>query len=152
MISCDVNVLIYAHNLDSPEHVEYATWLNNAVNGSRPFGLTSIVASAFVRIVTHPKVLDHPFTIDEALVDIERIRAAPATVSLEPGRYHSSIFAELCRRTGAKGNTVPDAYLAALAIEHDAEWNTADRGFARFPDLRWRHPLDPEMPPRQRSQ
>ena len=33
------------------------------------------------------------------------------------------------------------AYLAALAVEHGATWITTDRGFARFPDLRWRLPL-----------
>ena len=32
---------------------------------------------------------------------------------------------------------------AALAIEAGAEWITTDRDYARFPGLRWRHPLDP---------
>jgi len=68
---------------------------------------------------------------------------APAVVAMEPGSRHWSLFAKLCRQVTARGNTVPDAYLAALAIEHDAEWYSADRGFARFPGLRHRHPLDP---------
>ena len=42
---------------------------------------------------------------------------------------------------GAKGNLVPDAYFAALAIEHGCEWITADRDYSRFPDWVWRHPL-----------
>jgi predicted nucleic acid-binding protein len=33
------------------------------------------------------------------------------------------------------------ARLAALAIESGSEWITTDRDFARFPSLRWRHPL-----------
>jgi predicted nucleic acid-binding protein len=65
---------------------------------------------------------------------------------MDPGPRHRSLFAKLCRQVTARGNTVPDAYLAALAIEHDAEWYTADRGFARFPGLRHRHPLDEETP------
>jgi uncharacterized protein len=43
---------------------------------------------------------------------------------------------------GAVGNVVPDAYHAALAMEHGCEHMTTDKGFSRFPGLRWRHPLD----------
>ena len=50
-------------------------------------------------------------------------------------------FSRLCLEVGAKGNLVADAYLAALAIESGSEWITSDRGFSRFPGLRWRHPL-----------
>ena len=155
MISCDVNVLIYAHNADDPRHVEYLDWLEAAVNGDRPFGLPSLVCSGFLRIVTHPKVLTRPLATEDALDILERLRVAPAVVPMEPGRRHWLIFTELCRKVAARGNTVPDAYLAALAIEHDAEWNSADRGFARFPGLLARHPLDPPAPgvspPAQRS-
>ncbi|WP_255621926.1 type II toxin-antitoxin system VapC family toxin [Pseudonocardia sp. DSM 110487] len=142
MISCDVNVLIYAHNADDPRHGEYARWLRAAVNGDRPFGLSSLVASAFVRIVTHPKVLTKPLDSKQALAAIEPLRSAPAVVAMEPGPRHWSLFATLCQQVAARGNTVSDAYLAALAIEHDAEWYSADRGFARFPGLRHHHPLD----------
>lgn len=146
MISCDVNLLVYAHNEDLPRHDEYRDWLENALNGNRPFGFSSLVASGFLRVITHPKVLDEPMPTEAAIDILDQIRAAPAVVPLEPGRRHWSIFTGLCRRVGAKGNTVTDAYLAALAIEQDAEWHTADRGFARFPGLRVRHPLDPEPP------
>jgi uncharacterized protein len=142
VISCDVNVLIYAHNADDPRHGEYASWLRAAVNGDRPFGLSSLVASAFLRIVTHPEVLAKPLDIEQALAAIEPLRSAPAVVAMDPGPRHRSLFAKLCRQVTARGNTVPDAYLAAPAIEHDAEWYSADRGFARFPGLRHHHPLD----------
>jgi toxin-antitoxin system PIN domain toxin len=147
VISCDVNVLIYAHNADDPRHDEYSSWLQAAVNGDRPFGLSSLVASAFLRIATHPKVLAKPLDIEQALEVIEPLRTAPAVVPMEPGPRHWALFSKLCRKVAARGNTVPDAYLAALAIEHDAEWYSADRGFARFPGLRHRHPLDEEEPP-----
>jgi uncharacterized protein len=143
--------MVYAHNTADPRHAEYADWLQAVLNDDNPFGLSSVVASGFLRIVTNPKILTQPLSTDRALEAVERIRTAPATVPMEPSRRHWSIFTQLCQRVGAKGNTVPDAYLAALAIEHDAQWNTADRGFARFPGLRGRHPLDPEMPPRQRA-
>lgn len=142
MISCDVNVLLYAHNADDPRHEGYRTWLQHAVNGPEPFGLSSLVASGFLRVATHPKVFLQPLPTAAALDLLDGLRAAPAVVPLEPGAGHWSIFTTLCRSVSARGNTVPDAYLAALAIEHGCEWHSADRGFARFPGLRWRHPLD----------
>lgn len=143
MIACDVNVLVYAHNADDPRTGEYRAWLEEAANGAEPFGLSSTVAAGFLRIVTHPKVLTSPLTVDVALDLLDDLRGAPAVVAMEPGRQHWSIFSRLCRSVSARGNTVPDAYLASIAIEHGCLWLSADRGFARFPGLRWRHPLDP---------
>jgi toxin-antitoxin system PIN domain toxin len=141
MRSCDVNVLVYAHNADEPRHAEYSAWLADALDGPEPFGVSSLVLSGFVRIVTHPRIFVKPYSPTAAIEAASVLRSASAVVALEPGRSHWSIFARLCRTVNAKGNTVPDAYLAALAIEHGCEWNTTDQGFARFPGLRWRHPL-----------
>jgi len=63
--------------------------------------------------------------------------------AVAPGERHWDIFGRLCREGGATGNLVPDAWLAALAIEWGCEFVTTDRDFARFPGLRWRHPLQP---------
>ena len=143
MIACDVNVLVYAFNERAPRHAEYRAWLEAAANGAEPFGLSSIVASGFLRIFTHPKVLARPIAVDVAVELVENLRIAPAVVALEPARQHWTIFTGLCRAVSARGNAVPDAYLAALAIEHGCTWYSADRGFARYPGLRFRHPLTP---------
>ena len=58
------------------------------------------------------------------------------------GSTHWSRFAELCQRLALRGNLVPDAYLAALALEQGAQLVTFDRGFGRYPSLRWRCLLD----------
>lgn len=142
MIACDVNVLVHAFNADDHEHDRYREWLEAAASGPEPFGLASVVAAGFVRVVTHPKVLAEPLAVRDALDLLADLRAAPAVVPLEPGTRHWELFDGLCRRTGARGNAVPDAFLAALAIEHGCLWLSADRGFARYPDLRSRHPLD----------
>ncbi|NMO90407.1 type II toxin-antitoxin system VapC family toxin [Actinomycetospora sp. TBRC 11914] len=143
MIACDVNVLVHAFNADDAAHEPYRAWLERAAAGPEPFGLASVVASGFVRVVTHPKVLAEPLAVVDALERLADLRAAPAVVPMEPGDRHWALFDDLCRRTGARGNAVPDAYLAALAIEHGCTWMSADRGFARYPGLRFRHPLDP---------
>lgn len=142
MIACDVNVLLNAQNVALPDHSKYHAWLEEALNGTVPVGIPSLVFSGYLRIVTSRKAFNHSLMPDEALEIVAAIRAAPAFVPVEPGPRHWGIFTELCRKADAKGNLVPDAYLAAIAIEHGCEWITADRGFARYPGLRWRHPLD----------
>ncbi|MGH9244075.1 MAG: type II toxin-antitoxin system VapC family toxin [Acidimicrobiales bacterium] len=142
MILPDVNVLVYVHHADSVGHREYRSWWEEVVNGPAAFALADLVLLGFVRVITHPKVFDSPMVTADALAAAEAMRDRPNSVVVHPGRRHWSLFTDLCRRTGAKGNAVPDAFLAALAIESGSEFVTADRGFARFPGLRWRHPLD----------
>ena len=142
MISCDVNVLVYAYNQDERRSADYRRWLEDAVNGPEPFGLSSMVVSGFLRVVTHPKVLVAPIDTDTALDLVAELRQGPAVVPMEPGGRHWTIFESLCRAVGAKGNAVPDTYLAALAVEHGCTWYSADRGFTRFPGLQFRQPLD----------
>ena len=86
-----------------------------------------------MRIVTHPSIFRPPSALADSLVAAEQIRGHPSCVALRPGVRHWAIFADLCRSAGAVGNAIPDAYNAALAIEHGCEFVTTDRGFARFP-------------------
>ncbi len=97
--------------------------------------------SGFIRIATHPRIFDPPAPIGHALAYTNALRSQPNAVIVTPGPRHWEIFDRLCRAADAKGNLVPDAYLAALAIESGCEWITTDRDFSRFPGLRWRHPL-----------
>ena len=137
----DVNVLVYAHRRDAARHEDYADWLGGLLNGQEPYGISDLVLSGFLRIVTNPKVLRQPTPIEAALAFAEGLRTQPNCVPVEPGPRHWDIFTGLCRTAAVKGNLVPDAYLAALAIESGSEWITTDRDFSRFLDLRWRHPL-----------
>ena len=91
--------------------------------------------------MTHPRVFKEPSTIDEALAFTEQVRASRSWVDIAPGRRHWEIFSRLCSTGGVRGNLVPDAFLAAIAIESGSEWITTDRDYARFPGLRWRHPF-----------
>lgn len=91
--------------------------------------------------MTHPRVFREPTLPEDALAFCEAVRSSPNAVSLAPGPRHWEIFTRLCAESGARGNLVPDAFLAALAIEAGSEWITTDRDYARFPGLRIRHPL-----------
>lgn len=142
MILPDVNVLVYAHREDTVDHPAYFGWLQNVINADEAFGLADIVLSGFIRVVTHPKVFKTPSTVSEALTFSKQLRGQPHCVHVTPGPRHWQIFDRLCQENALKGNLVPDAYLAAMAIESGCEWITADRDFSRFKDLHWRHPLE----------
>lgn len=142
MLLIDVNVLLYARRRDSDRHPAYRGWLEERLIGPEPLGVSELVLSAFLRIVTNHRVYREPTPLEAALEFCEVILGAPATLAVRPGVRHWSLFTALCRATKARGNAVPDAYLAALALENGATWITVDRGFARFPSLRWAHPLD----------
>jgi len=144
MLLPDVNVLVYSHRQDARDHSRYRAWLEGVVNGPEAFGLSDLVLSGFLRVVTHPRVFAAPTPFDRALQFAETLRSAPNAVRVEPGERHWDIFTSLCRRAEARGNLVPDAWLAALAVESGSEWITTDRDYARFPGLRWRHPLEPD--------
>lgn len=141
MTLIDVNILVHAKRLDSPDHLKFRTWLEETLRSESIIGLSQMVLSAVVRILTHPQIFPDPTQLDEALQYVNSLREHPACIPLSPGEGHWDIFTRLCRVAGAKGNLVSDAYFAALAIETGAEWITADRDFSRFPGLRWRHPL-----------
>jgi len=140
MILCDVNVLLHVYRRDSPLHAPIREWLEAEISSGRAFGLSALGLSGFLRIATHPRVFDPPSPMPEALAFVEALRARPNAVMVAPGPNHWTLFTRLCRECGAKGNLVPDAWFAALAIESGCEWITTDRDYARFTDLRWRDP------------
>ena len=138
----DVNVLVYAYRPDVQGHAAHREWLNAVVDSDQPFGVADLILSGFVRVATHPRILRPPCSLAEALEFAEHLRRQPNCVPLAPGPRHWEIFTGLCRTADVKGGLVTDAYLAALAIETGSEFITSDRDYARFPGLRWRHPLD----------
>ena len=133
--------MVYAFRREADDHGRYAAWLRETVESDEAYGISELVLSGFLRIVTHPRVMRRPAPIETALAFADTLRDQPSAVTLSPGPRHWGIFTRLCREARATGNLVPDAYLAALAIEHGAELITTDRDFARFSSLRWRPPL-----------
>lgn len=141
MLLFDVNVLVYAHRADAPGHEAFLSWLEGIVNSDQAYGLSDLVLSGFLRIVTHPRVFNPPSDILAALEFANQLRDQPNCVRVTPGQSHWTIFERLCHSAGVRGNLVPDAYLAALTMESGSEWITTDRDFSRFPGLKWRHPF-----------
>lgn len=136
----DVNVLVNALRPDAPQHEVCRAWLDRSASSSRPFAVTSTVLAGTVRVLTHPRVFDPPSDTDAVLDEVQRLRGSPNVVGIEPGPRHWDIFDTLCRHAAARGNLVPDAALAAVAIEHGCRLITLDRDFARFDGLDWAPP------------
>jgi uncharacterized protein len=142
LILPDVNVLVYAHRRDADRHADYRIWLEQVMNADQTYGVADLVLSGFLRIVTHPKVFKEPTPLPQAVAFCAALRSRPNATVLSPGQRHWQIFTDLCTRVGARGNLIPDAYLAAIAIETDSDWVTTDGDYRRFAGLRVRHPLD----------
>lgn len=137
----DVNVLVYAHRADLPEHRDYQSLLEELANSDEPLGLPDQVVSGFVRVVTNRRVFNDPSSPEDAWAAVDDLQNAPATMQLRAGPRHWDLFRRLAHDIDARGNDIADAYLAAYAVEANATWLSADRGFARFERLQWRHPL-----------
>ncbi len=141
MFLMDVNVLVYAHREDTPDHLAYREWLESIVNGNATFGYSELVLSGFLRVVTHPRVFEMPSALSSALGFASQIRHAQRAVCIAPGAMHWKIFTECLEQFDAKGNDIADAYHAALAMEWSCEWVTTDKGFKGFKGLKVRYPL-----------
>ncbi len=141
MLLPDVNILVYAQREDLPAHASARNWLESALNGAEPVGLFNPTLASFLRIITNRRIFKTPTPLPMALSFVETIRAAPAARPLNAGPNHWELLARLCQDTSAGGDDIPDAYLAALAIENDCEFISTDGGFARFPGLKLRRPF-----------
>lgn len=136
----DANLLLYAVNEDAPQHGTASSWLSRHLNGSR-LGLPWQSLLAFLRISTHPRAFPRPLTPSLAWERIADWLAAPAAWVPEPGIHHARVLGELVVRHDVRGHLVPDAALAALALEHGVGVASADTDFARFREVRWENPL-----------
>lgn len=142
MILLDVNVLVAAHREDAEDHAGVRGWLESELAAPAGVGVTDLVLGGCLRVITHPKVFKTPTPLRAALDFVEDFRSRDEVHLFAPGPDHWQIFIDLSRKAGAKGNLVPDAYHAAVAMEFGCELISLDRGISRFPGLRWRHPLD----------
>lgn len=141
MILVDINLLVYAHVATFPAHHRARSWLDEYLNGTAPVGLPWPSLLGFVRLVSNPRIFEQPETVDEAWQQIEEWLDCPSVWIPQPGERHRDVLRPLLLNQGVRANLVPDAHLAALAIEHGLLLCSTDGDFARFPGLRWENPL-----------
>jgi toxin-antitoxin system PIN domain toxin len=136
----DVNVVLPAHREDHPDHAIARAWLDNLLLGGEQFGVPWMVWWTFLRLSSHPRVFPVPTPLEESFEFIEAVRAHPGHIPVEAGAYHLDCLRGVCRGGEVTADLMPDAVLAALAVEHGGEVVSFDRDFARFPDLLWIRP------------
>ncbi len=136
----DANVPLYAEDTSEPRHDAARGWLESALNGPVRVGLPWPSLLAFVRIRTHPRVYERPLPPAEAWSRVTDWLAAPAAWVPGPTDRHAEVLGGLIVRHGLRAALVPDAHLAALAIEHGVAVCSADTDFARFDEVRWFDP------------
>ena len=141
MILVDANILIYAVNQDSPYHLAAKHWWEVALSGTEPMGLAWIVILAFLRITTHQRIMTNPMSQNEAIQIVDEWLAQPAVDLIYPGASHWNILQNLILHSGATGNLITDAHLAAIALETGAEICSADGDFNKFQGIKIHNPL-----------
>jgi toxin-antitoxin system PIN domain toxin len=143
VILIDANILIYAHVSSLTQHVKAHDWLDQQLNGSGSVGLPWASMLAFLRLVTNPRVFEHPEPIGDAWRQVGAWLSCETVWIPQPTKRHAELLGEFLALPGMHGNLVPDAHLAALAVEHGLVLCSTDGDFARFRPLRWLNPITP---------
>ena len=141
MILIDANILLYASVSRFPLHEPARDWLDARLNGETKVGLPWASLLAFLRIATNPRVFERPMPMSRAWEQVDAWLSCDVAWAPSPTERHTSILRRLLNGPGVYGNLVPDAHLAAIAIEHGLELCSTDGDFARFEGLRWSNPL-----------
>jgi toxin-antitoxin system PIN domain toxin len=136
----DVNLILNASLDDWPFHASARGWFEDAQAGNETVGIPDFILVAVVRISTNPRVLRAPLSIEQALGICDAWRAIPQFRALNDGPRRWQTFRDLTSRVNVTGPAVTDAYIAALAMHHNATLVTFDRGFSRYPGLMWIQP------------
>ena len=130
----DVNLVVAAARPDHSHHVRAKTWWLEAIQASRderPILLLPVVVSGFLRIVTHPKIFNVPSTIDAATSHIDALVSLPNVAMLD-AQPRWSDFKQLCNDKSLKGNTIPDAWIAASVTHINGHLVTFDKDFRKL--------------------
>ena len=143
MILVDANILIYATDPRSERHELARNWLDGQLSGDTRVGLPWESLLAYMRIVTNPRVFERPQSVRVAWRHVEEWLDCECVWIPVPGPAHRSIFAGLLGNLGGGSRLIPDAHLAALAMEHGLALCSSDGDFARFNSLNWINPLAP---------
>jgi uncharacterized protein len=137
----DANLLLFAVDRSSPFHRGASAWLSAQLNGPRRIGIPWQSLAAFLRISTHPRASVRPLTPDQAWALVAEWLDVGVVWTPEPGHRYAELLGEIVLRHEVRGNLVPDAQLAALALEHGLAVCSTDSDFALFTEVDWHNPL-----------
>lgn len=132
----DTNVLVYAMNSDAPQHEAARNWLDQSLLQPGYVGFTWSVILGFLRVMTLPRMFDPPLSVEATLEQLSIWLNAPGAVIIDPSPSHLYQLSKLLSPVGSAGNLVPDAHLAALALEYHSEIVSYDTDFDLFENVK----------------
>ena len=141
MILVDANLLVYAHVRSFAQHARAREWLDGELSRAAPVGIPWPSLLAFLRLVTNPRVFQSPEPMDAAWRQVREWLGVEGVWVPQPTDRHADVLETLLAAAAVHANLVPDAHLAALAMEHGLLLCSTDGDFARFPNLRWTNPI-----------
>lgn len=141
MILVDANLLLYAHIKSFPQHAAARVWLDESLNEGPRVGLPWPSLLAFVRIASNSRIFERPLSVGAAWKQVRSWLAQETVWTPHPTDRHEQVLDTLLNGATFQANLVPDAHLAALAIEHGLTLYTTDGDFSRFARLKSSNPL-----------
>lgn len=141
MILLDTNLLVYAFIESFPQHSSTKKWLEQQLSSMDRVALPWAALLGFIRVCSNKKIFANPASIQACWAQVSTWLDHTTTWIPLPKETHQDLMGELLGQIGNKAGMVPDAHLAALAIDHELTLCSADRGFRRFQELQWHNPL-----------
>lgn len=136
----DTNVLVFAHDAQSPRYKAARALCNRGLAGELTLCLTPQVLMEFYAVVTNPARVTTPRTSEEALREVEALQTAFELLAPLPD-LHDQVF-RLVATSGVTGRHIFDLALAATMLGHDVHtiYTHDPRTFARVPGITVRQP------------
>jgi toxin-antitoxin system PIN domain toxin len=140
MLLLDVNVVLAIQRADHPQHRAIRPWFEQLLTTDEPFSVPTVVWTSFLRLTTNRRIFEVPTPLYDAFDFLDAVCAQPRHLLLAPGVRHLELVRRMCLEADAVGDLVPDAVIAAVALEHSCTVATLDRDFARFSSVRHLRP------------
>lgn len=140
MIAVDTNVLVYAASV-GPFNARARRLLTELAGGSAAWGVPWPCVYEFLRLVTHVRA---PARLGSAAAwsFIEALFGSPQARPFAETAAHGEVLKRVLAESGATGNLVFDAHIAALCVEHGVtELYTGDKDFHRFRGFKLTNPF-----------
>jgi len=138
----DVNILLYASDRSSAQHLRAADFLHSCAVGGQVFCLAWLTLMSYLRMATHPRIFAQPLSPADAMQNVDALMALPhcRVIGEQEGFWNS--YRIVTNDVPTRGNLVPDAHLAAVLRQSGiVTLYTHDRDFRKFAFLDVRDPL-----------
>lgn len=142
LIAVDTNILVYAHDQDSPWHERARTCVRDLAESAATWAIPWPCVHEFLAVVTHAKIMRRAGAMADALEQIEIWMESPSLQMLGEMQGHWRELKSIILQGRLTAGQVHDARIAAICREHGVTqlW-TADRDFTRMAGLKTRNPL-----------